>query len=481
VSPAYEEVWGQTCESLYAQPGSWADSIHPDDRDYAFGQFTAGMLTGFDYEFRIVRPDGDVRWIRVRGFPVLDESGKPYRTAGVASDITERKRARDDLLESDRRFREMLDNLELVSMMLDREARITYCNDYFLRLTGWEREDAIGANWFERFAPPEHVEDMRRAFISLLGDGSGLRHSTSEIVTRSGERRLLRWNTSLLRSPSGEVMGTASIAEDITDRTRLEKQLIRAQRLESLGTLASGIAHDLNNLLLPILMGVTLLKRFNPNEPSLKAIDNIERSVRRGSELVKQVLLFARGSDTPRHQVHLADIVREVEAIVTSTFPRDITFEVTLAKDLPAVTGDATQLTQVLLNLCVNARDAMPRGGDITITAENSEISANDARQNGGTAGGHYVVLEVTDTGEGMSKEIVDRIFDPFFTTKEIGKGTGLGLSTVQGIVSSHGGFINVSSRPGEGSTFTIYLPVPSKPLEPHAVDPDAREAPRGN
>src|SRR4029077_4727628 len=238
---------------------------------------------------------------------------------------------------------------------------------------------------------------------------------------------------SLMYSASGEVMGTASIAADITDRVRLEKQLLRAQRMESLGTLAGGIAHDLNNILLPILMGVTLLKRFDPNEPSRKAIENIERSVRRGSEMVKQVLLFARGTETSREQVQLADVVREIEAIVTSTFPKDITFEVTIAKDLGTVTGDVTQLTQVLLNLCVNARDAMPGGGRLSISMTDADISEREARMHGGSKGGRYVVLQVTDTGEGMTKEILDRIFEPFFTTKGVGKGTGLGLSTAQG------------------------------------------------
>jgi nitrogen-specific signal transduction histidine kinase/CheY-like chemotaxis protein len=272
-------------------------------------------------------------------------------------------------------------------------------------------------------------------------------------------------------SPSGEIIGVASIAEDITDRVQLEKQLLRTQRLESLGTLAGGIAHDLNNLLLPILMGVTLLKRFDPNEPSRKAIENIERSVKRGSELVKQVLLFARGGETARASVQIAEIVREVEAIVISTFPKDIRIEVSLAPDLHSLNGDATQLSQVLLNLCVNARDAMPHGGHLLISATNDGSGGmNQLLHNGGP----HVVLEVTDSGEGMPKEIIDRIFDPFYTTKEIGKGTGLGLSTAQGIIASHGGFISVSSTVGEGSTFTVYLP--AQVAEPVAV-PVAEDA----
>jgi signal transduction histidine kinase/ActR/RegA family two-component response regulator len=307
------------------------------------------------------------------------------------------------------------------------------------------------------------------------------RHYTNEIITRTGERRLIQWNNSLLYSATNDVIGVASIAEDITDRVQLEKQLFRAQRLESLGTLAGGIAHDLNNLLLPILMGVTLLKRFGPNAASMQAIDNIERSVKRGSDLVKQVLLFARGGQTSREPVRLGDVVREIQAIITSTFPKDITLETAVAKEVHPVTGDATQLTQVLLNLCVNARDAMPHGGHILISARNHALSDAEALLRGAVAGGAYAVLEVADTGEGMSKEIIDLIFDPFFTTKEVGNGTGLGLSTVQGIVSSHGGFVAVSSTPGEGSTFTIYLPARHAQAESVTPPVDTSPAPQGD
>ncbi|HXA15813.1 MAG TPA: PAS domain S-box protein [Thermoanaerobaculia bacterium] len=459
----------------------WQTQLHPDDHERAHASIQETVAQGVSRtEYRMRHKDGSYRWVDDARRVVRDSKGLPSELVGVWSDVTERKHAQDELHESERRFRGMLDNLELVSVMMDREANIIYCNDYFLRLTGWQREEVIGTNWFERFVPPEIVDEMRRAFANLVSDGEEIRHYTNEILTRSGQRRLLQWNNSLTYSPSGEVIGTASIAEDVTDRVHLEQQLLRAQRLESLGTLAGGIAHDLNNLLLPILMGVTLLKRFDPNEASLKAINNIERSVRRGSELVKQVLLFARGSETSRETVQLRDVVGEIEAIITSTFPKDITLEVSMAHDLSPVTGDATQLTQVLLNLCVNARDAMPRGGQLIISASNTGINDHDALPHGNPNSGPQVVLEVTDTGEGMPKEILDRIFDPFFTTKEVGKGTGLGLSTAQGIISSHGGFLGVSSNLGEGSTFTIHLP--ARPEQSAAVViPEETGPPHGN
>jgi PAS domain S-box-containing protein len=460
----------------------WSGQLHDDDRARASDSIAQTLTDGGSRnEYRVRHKDGRYLWVEDHQRLVRNEEGKPTEIVGVWTDITNRKRAEEELHETERRFREMLDNLELISIMLNKEGRLVYCNDYFLRLSGWSRDEVIGADWFDTFIASERRDEMRELYSRLLADSHYERHYTNEIVTRTGERRLIQWNNSLLYSATNEVIGVASIAEDITDRAQLEKQLFRAQRLESLGTLAGGIAHDLNNLLLPILMGVTLLKRFGPNEASMKAIDNIERSVKRGSELVKQVLLFARGGQTSREPVLLGDVVREIQAIITSTFPKDITLESAVAKDLHPVTGDATQLTQVLLNLCVNSRDAMPNGGQIMISARNHVLTENEALMHGSVAGGAYVVFEVADTGEGMSKEIIDLIFDPFFTTKEVGSGTGLGLSTVQGIVSSHGGFVAVSSTPREGSTFTVYLPARHAQAEAAPPPVDTSPAPQGN
>src|SRR4051794_31161507 len=460
----------------------WLGQLHDDDRESAVANVARTLMEGTSrHEYRLRHKDGRYLWVEDSRQLVRAEDGTSAEIVGVWTDITDRKRAEDELHETERRFREMLDNLELISVISDLDGRLTYCNDYFLRLTGWSRAEIIGADFFDTFIAAELRDEVREVYASLMTGVTTLRHHTNEIVTRSGDRRLIQWNNSLIYSVSGEVVGAACIAEDITDRTELEKQLFRAQRLESLGTLAGGIAHDLNNLLLPILMGVTLLKRFGPNAASMQAIDNIERSVKRGSELVKQVLLFARGGQTSREPVWLGDVVREIKAIITSTFPKDITLETAVAKDVHAVTGDATQLTQVLLNLCVNSRDAMPHGGHILISSRNHVLSDTEALLHGAVVGGAYTVLEVADTGEGMSKDIIDRIFDPFFTTKEVGNGTGLGLSTVQGIVSNHGGFVTVSSTPGEGSTFTVYLPARRTPTELAMPQAETSTPPQGH
>jgi len=231
ISPAYGEIWGRSCGSAYAEPESWTEAIHPEDRASTHQKFKAGISGGrSDYEYRIVRPDGSIRWIEARLFPVRNADGSVVRIAGVAADITERKLAADELRERDRRFSDLLGNVELVSMMLDTDARITYCNDYVLRLTGWQREELLGQNWFKIFAPSE-VHNLQTVFASLLADLSEARHHENEILTRSGERRLIRWNNSLLRSGVGEVIGTASIGEDITEQMQAQNRIRRLNRV----------------------------------------------------------------------------------------------------------------------------------------------------------------------------------------------------------------------------------------------------------
>ena len=228
VSPAYESIWGRSAQAVYSSPRDWLEAVHPGDRDRVLEAARTRQSTGdYDEEYRIVRPDGRERWIWDRAFPVRDEGGRVIRVAGVAEDITERKHAANQLRESERRFGEMLQNVELVAMMLDRDGRIAYCNNYLLRLTGWTHEEVSGRNWLELFSPPETLEEMKGVFASLLADFPEAWHHENEILTRSRERRLIRWNNTLLRSLAGEVVGTASIGEDITELRRAEGKIER--------------------------------------------------------------------------------------------------------------------------------------------------------------------------------------------------------------------------------------------------------------
>jgi nitrogen-specific signal transduction histidine kinase/CheY-like chemotaxis protein len=250
------------------------------------------------------------------------------------------------------------------------------------------------------------------------------------------------------------------IVRDITEKKKYETQFLRAQRLESIGTLASGIAHDINNILTPMMLSLELLQEKITDNGSQKLLNALERSTQRGASLVKQIQSFAKGLEGERVDLQVSHLISEITQIAKETFPRSIEIRTDISKDLWTISGDATQLHQVLMNLCVNARDAMPDGGILRISTENIFIDENYARMNIDAKVDQYIVITVSDTGTGIPPEIMDRIFDPFFTTKQHGKGTGLGLSTALGIVKSHGGFMNVYSEVGKGTVFKVYLPV---------------------
>lgn len=251
----------------------------------------------------------------------------------------------------------------------------------------------------------------------------------------------------------------AILRAEIAERQRIEAQFLHTQRMESIGALASGIAHDLNNVLSPIMMGVELLRWKLSDEQGQWVLAIIESNAKRGKELVQQVLMFGRGVEGDHVVLQPGHLIRELEGILRETIPRRIEIRTDLAKELLTVSGDATQLHQVLLNLCVNARDAMPDEGILSISAENFFIDEHYTRIHRDAKVGPYIVITVSDTGTGIPPEILDRIFQPFFTTKEIGKGTGLGLSTVLSLVKAHGGFIDVYSKRGSGTAFKVYLP----------------------
>lgn len=259
---------------------------------------------------------------------------------------------------------------------------------------------------------------------------------------------------------------------DVTEREKLELQIRRAQRLESIGTLAAGIAHDLNNLLTPILLAVRLLQRDRPPQERENLLQTAKASVERGTELVKQLLSFAGGVEGERVFVDLRSVVQEVESLLRHALPKSIELHVELAEDLVPIQGDPTQLSQVLMNLAVNARDAMPQGGRLTISAKNILLNGTHSRPHPDAKPGPYALLSVEDTGAGISPANLERVFDPFFTTKEQGKGTGLGLSTALGIAKSHEGFMNIYSEEGKGTRVTVFLPASKGPTGVDASAP---------
>ena len=517
----------------------------------------------------------------------------------------ERAAAQATLHESERRFREMLENVEMIALMLDTQGTVTFCNDFLLRLTGWSREEVVGGDWFSRFIPTTDAA-IRQLFKDAIVAGTIPPHNENPVATKTGELREILWSNTILRDSDQCLVGVACLgedvserrraeralrtseerfrqiaenirevfwmadadieqvlyvspayaavwgrtceslyrspgtwmdsvvpedragllraiesrhltggfdesyriarpdgsirwirdrafcvkddlgkiyrfvgtAEDITDRKRLEEQFLRAQRLESVGMLAAGIAHDLNNVLAPVLMATPMLREHLNDNEDLQMLATVERSAKRGAALVKQILGFAHGISGEPIPVQPKHLLNDVCSIIQETFPKSIHLEAIVPKDLWVIRGNPTQIHQVLLNLCVNARDAMPEGGTLRLKGENVILDEAGALGIEGGRPGRWLVLHVEDTGTGIEPGILAHIWEPFFTTKAADKGTGLGLSTVRGIVETHRGFVSLTSVPGQGTRVRVHLPV-SDGTPGDEAPPTS--APRGN
>jgi PAS domain S-box-containing protein len=366
---------------------------------------------------------------------------------------TELQAQTEALRQSEDRYRLLFENNPLPIWLYDLETlRFLAVNESALQHYSYTREEFL-AMTIKDIRPPEDIP----ALLKILKEGSAESKRSSQCRHRRKDGSIIQ--VEIISRPlvfEGR-QARLVLAADITEKKLLEEKFFHMQRLEAIGTLAGGVAHDLNNALAPIMMGVELLKMQYPKESQI--LDTFETSAKRGADMVRQLLTFAKGAEGERVLLRPGHLVKELEKLMKGSFPKNIQLVVKCNPNLPAMLGDATQLHQVLLNLCVNARDAMPHGGTLTLEAQSMEVDAVYASSVPDAKPGKYVALRVCDTGTGIPPEILDRIFDPFFTTKGPDKGTGLGLSTVMGIVKGHGGFLQVSSPPGQGSTFTAYLP----------------------
>ncbi len=367
-------------------------------------------------------------------------------------DISERERAEEQIVEQAAFLNKATDAI----VARDLKGKILFWNQGAEAMFGWTRKEAVGQNVGELiYTDAARFDEVTRETLEREEWSGELRHRT-----KGRQEIVVDERCTIIRDAQGRPKSILAIKTNITEKKKLEAQFMRAQRMESLGTLAGGIAHDLNNILAPIMMSIDILKSAQEDPQLRMVLDTIETSAKRGADIVRQVLSFARGVEGERIEIQPVHLLKELAGIITDTFPKNIQLKFNRPKQAWTLLGDPTQLHQILLNFCVNARDAMPNGGSLTISLENAVLDEHDSARIVGARAGRYVMISVTDSGTGMPPEVQEKIFEPFFTTKELSKGTGLGLSTVMAIVKSHHGLINVYSEVGHGTTFQVYLPV---------------------
>lgn len=457
MSPASIRQFGFRPEERIGRSGY--ERIHPEDvaemrkeLSLLLSEPATRLLT-----FRYLHRDQYYIWLESAARVVRNpENGESVEIVSIIRDVTERKRDEERLRDQ----AELLNGARDAIFVLDLDGIVLFMNQAAERIYGCRAEEMIGTrvlDWADAEVAKHWEEKLANYRKTLLERGEWM--GEVENYTRDGRTIIVESRSTLMRDAKGQPKSVLVINTDITERKRLESHFLRMQRMESVGALASGIAHDLNNWLSPILTSIhTLQQRFtDPN--SQKWLSMIRKSAERSRDLVDQVLTFARGTGGERVCLKTSSLITDLGKILSETLPKNIAVIVDLPEDLWNVVGDATQVHQVMMNLCLNARDAMPEGGELRLSASNVVLTEDDVWMIDTIPPGRFVQISVVDTGIGMSQELIDRSFEPFFTTKENGFGTGLGLATVLGIVRSHGGFINVTSSVGKGSQFQVHLP----------------------
>jgi PAS domain S-box-containing protein len=476
VSPAYEKVWGRTCQSLYDNFQTLVESVHPDDRErVALTMTRKGETRGYDHEFRILRPDGVVRWIWERCYPVRDAAGETVRFAAIADDITERKAAEKERS----RLAAITEYSGDIVVSFTVDGNIISWNLGAERHYGYTTEEVLGRPISLLF-PPDHYQEYLQMMQKVRNGEPVASHET---IRRRKDGTLIHLSVAIfpIEARDGEIVGASKISHDISRIKKLEAQYIEAQKMEAIGQLAGGVAHDFNNMLFVILGHSDLLMQdLGPDHPSQKDARAIHQAAERAAGVTRQLLVFSRKQTVQLVALDLNDVVEGLDKMLRRLIDESIELTVVRGEQIGRVKADAGYVGQVLMNLVINARDAMPNGGTLTISTSDVTVDEHDAGRHPGMTPANYVRLSVSDTGTGMTAAVKARLFEPLFTTKPKGRGTGLGLATCRTIVAQSSGCIHVSSELGKGSTFDVYFPRLDQPLDVVARPVQAGLLPRG-
>ncbi|HKU27155.1 MAG TPA: PAS domain-containing protein [Candidatus Sulfotelmatobacter sp.] len=460
VGKSIDQILGKTDRELFS--ADTAGAIMEMDRKV--------MVQGLTqtYEERGTSNGVSRLYLATKG-PYRDAHGEIIGLLGISRDITERKQAEEEIRQSQQKLGIHFQHTPLAVVEWDLDFRVAAWNPSAERIFGYSRQEALGQH--ARFiVPTQYWPQVDQVWQALLHQKGGAR-STNDNLTKDGRTISCEWYNTPLVDESGKVLGVASLVQDVTERVALEDRLRQSQKMEAVGRLAGGVAHDFNNLLTVIIGYSQILADGLPAGSRLaESTAQIKAAADRAAGITRQLLAFSRKTVLSPHVISLNDIVLNLDSLLRRLIGEDIEVITVPAQDLGSVKADPSQIEQVVLNLALNARDAMPHGGKLTVETSNATLDGRYSREHKSVEPGRYVMLAVSDTGEGMSEETQARIFEPFYTTKEVGKGTGLGLSMVYGIVKQSGGHIWVYSEPGRGSTFKIYFPrtdAPAEILEP--------------
>jgi PAS domain S-box-containing protein len=444
VSPAYEKVWGRSCQSLYDDSLSFVDAIHREDRDAVVANFERQAAGTYDAEYRVVQPDGSIRHIRDRAFPVCDAAGEVYRIVGIAEDVSAQWQSDEALRNSEERVRSIIENSPDSIVLKDREGRFQLVNRNFLNRYGITEAEILGKTEYDLHAK-EIADNYEVQHRRVVETGVILREDI-DVPFADGRVHTLVVTRFPIFDKECQVLGVGGISVDVTEQRRAEQDLREAQKMEAVGRLTGGVAHDFNNLLAVILGNAELVEeRLGADDRPTQAI---LRTAMRGAELTQRLLAFSRRQPLHSRPVNLNELIDGMIDLLGRTLGETIEIETNLAQDIWPTVADSGQVENALLNLAINARDAMPGGGKLRIETVNAALDADQAGRQMEMKPGNYVVLSVEDTGTGIEAEDLRHVFEPFFTTKDVGEGSGLGLSMVYGF-----------TRQSRGTTVRLYLP----------------------